>query len=65
LCSKQILGCNDSVTVHDLLTPEMPAGSLNAYVDQMGYIRWDWADGADTSLETKLLSKWSRGVNGD
>ncbi len=30
----------------DRLTVELPEGALDAYVDQMGQVRWDWADDA-------------------
>jgi len=34
-------------TLKDSETMSLPTGALNAQVDQMGCIRWDWAEGAN------------------
>ena len=33
----------------DVQTFAMPLGATDSFVDQMGYMRWTWADGADTT----------------
>jgi hypothetical protein len=38
------------------LTVKLPDGALDAYVDQMGQVRWDWADDApDKTLRGDLV----------
>jgi len=38
----------------------LPEGVTDAWVDNMGTIRWEWAEGADTSLKGEIVAK--RGV---
>ena len=40
----------------DRLTVRLPDGALDAWVDQMGQVRWDWAaDAADKTLSGDLV----------
>jgi hypothetical protein len=40
-----------SVAKGKRLVLQMPAGATDIWVDQMGAIRWTWADGADATAE--------------
>lgn len=36
---------------------QMPAGSVDAWVDQMGAIHWEWAEGFEHSGTTTLVEE--------
>jgi hypothetical protein len=42
------------------IVTQLPPGAEDVYVDQLGYIRWTWSEGADKTQESVVVAK--RGV---
>lgn len=45
--------------VHRRIMVALPKGALNPWMDQMGNVRWDWAEGADRTGTTTVVAKFT------
>ena len=50
-CRKATRG-HESTAKGKRLVIQLPAGATDVWVDQMGALRWTWADGADKTAQT-------------
>lgn len=48
---------NVSVAKGKRLVIQLPPGATDVFVDQMGAIRWTWADGADRNGQTVTVEE--------
>jgi hypothetical protein len=47
-------------TLTQYIVFQLPEGAEDAFVDQLGTVRWTWAEGADKTQKTVVVTK--RGV---